>query len=92
MNKTLIPILIKVGQEEKVILKDVSSLNTESLIRLKKCFEGILYDTVTAINEIINTDVLANTQIKHTSRVSQYRLEKKQDKSKILIKKMKGRK
>ena len=85
-KKTLIPILIKVDGEERVVYKDVSSLSTESLIKLKKCFKGVFFDTSLAINEIITNDVLRETQIRHLSTRKQ---EKKQDKIKILLKKKK---
>lgn len=85
-RKTLIPILIKVDGEEKVVYKDISSLSTESIIKLKRCFRGILFDTTLAINEVINNDVLGNAQIKHLETDKQ---EKREEKRRILLKKKK---
>lgn len=85
-NKLLIPILIKVEGEERIVYKDVSSLSTESLIKLKKCFKGILFDTSLAINEIITNDVLRETQIRHLSTEKN---EKKIEKRRVFLKKKK---
>ena len=85
-NKILIPILIKVDGEEKIVYKDVSNLSTESLIKLKRCFKRILFDTALAINEIITNDVLGEAQIRHHGKLNK---ERKQKKTKILVKKKK---
>ena len=90
-NKTTIPILIKVNGEEKIMYKDVSSLSTESLLKLKRCFRGILFDTSLAINEIIDSDVLSDTQIRHSSGIKPYKEEKKQEKKIKLLKRRKRR-
>ena len=88
-NKLLIPILIKADGDEKVVYKDVSGLSIESLIKLKRCFNGILSDTTMAINEIIKSDILGNTQIRHDTHIKPYKEEKKLEKRKILLRRKK---
>ena len=91
-NKDLIPILVKIDSEYKIVYKDVSMMNAESLIKLKKCFRGIHYDSTLAIDNIIKNNIKSSTNINYKKIIRDMRIQKKENKKLLLKKKSIGRK
>lgn len=90
-NKDLIPILVKIDSEYKIVYKDVSMMNAESLIKLKKCFRGIHYDSTLAIDNIIKNNILGSAHVDYNNSLSEKRIQKKENKKLLLKKKSIGR-
>lgn len=90
-NKDLIPILVKIDSVYKIVYKDVSMMNAESLIKLKKCFRGIHYDSTLAIDNIIKNNILGRAHVDYNNSLSEKRIQKKENKKLLLKKKSIGR-